>query len=340
MVINEKEAEIVRRIYREYLEGKSYQKIANGLMEDGIPTVTGNEKWWDSTITKILTNEKYYGALLQQKTITVDFLTKKRVVNKGHAARYFVEENHEPIIPKGIFDQVQNEKKRRAKMKGYKKENSHRYTSKYPFSGKLFCGKCHNIFKRRTWNSNNASRKVVWQCKTYVTKGKKTCDAKAVDEAVLQDAFVRVFNRMKEDKDNFFQTLNQNIEKVLMKKADEGGIAKIDAKMEELKQELKGLVQLQVKGMMDLEVYQEEQERIVAELEELREQKREMEKVQDTKEQYKQRVQEIIEVIKQKEGLLEQFDDGIFNALVEKIEILLPTHFVFVLKSGVRVREK
>lgn len=340
LVINENEADIVRRIYREYLEGKSYQRIANGLMADGIKTVTGNEKWWDSSITKILTNEKYYGALLQQKTITVDYLSKKRVVNQGQATKYLIEDNHEPVISKEVFEQVQKEKKQRAKMKGYKEENAHRYTSKYPFSGKLTCGCCHNIFKRRTWNSNNSSRKVVWQCKTYVTEGKAACDEKAVDESVLQEALVRVFNRMKEDKSNFIQTLNQNIEKVLMKKADEEGAGKIDAKIEELKQELKGLVQLQLKGQMDVEVYQEEQERIGKELERLHEQKREIEKVQDTKEQYKQRVQEIIEVFKQKEGLLEQFDEGIFNALVEKFEIRSPTHFVFVLKSGMRVEEQ
>lgn len=125
-----------------------------------------------------------------------------------------------------------------------------------------------------------------------------------------------------------------------MKKADELKVKKIDEKIEHLKQELKGLIQLQLKGNIDSEVYQEEQARIGAELEGLREQKKEMEKSQDCKEKYKQRVQEIIEVFKQKEGLLEQFDDGIFNALVEKIEILSPTHFVFVLKSGMRVEEE
>lgn len=251
-----------------------------------------------------------------------------------------IEDNHEPIISKEVFEQVQKEKKRRAEMKGYKEENAHRYTSKYPFSGKLICGCCNNIFKRRTWNSNNDSKKVVWQCKTYVMEGKATCDAKAVDDAVLKEAFVRVFNRMKEDKGNFIKTLNQNIEKVLMKKADEAKVQNIDEKIERLKQELKGLVQLQLKGQMDVEVYQEEQARIGTELEELREQKREMGKSQELKEQYKQRVQEIIEIFKQKEGLLEQFDDGIFNALVEKIEILSPMHFVFILKNGMRVEEK
>lgn len=124
-----------------------------------------------------------------------------------------------------------------------------------------------------------------------------------------------------------------------MKKANEKGVAIIEGKIDELKQELKGLLQLQLKGQMDVEVYQEEQTRIGAEFEGLREQKREMVKEQDTKEQYKKRVQEIIEVFKQKEGLLEQIDDGIFNALVEKIEILSPTHFVCVLKSEMRMEE-
>ncbi|WP_311764950.1 recombinase family protein [Paenibacillus agricola] len=87
LVINEKEAELVRRIYEEYLEGKSYQAIATGLMKDKIKTVTGGERWWDSSITIILTNGKYYGALLQQKTVIVEFLSHKRVKNKGQEKR-------------------------------------------------------------------------------------------------------------------------------------------------------------------------------------------------------------------------------------------------------------
>lgn len=308
-------------------------------MADGIKTATDNEQWWDSTITRILKNEKYYGALLQQKTITVDYLTKKRVKNEGQAPPYFIEENHEPIIPKEVFEQVQAEMKRRAKLKGYKEENAHRYSSKYPFSGKLVCMCCGNTLKRRIWNSNNPSRKVVWQCKTYVAEGKQGCNSKAVDDTVLTEAFVRVFNRMKEDKDQFVQTMNRNIEKVLMNNADESKIQKIDKKIEELKQEYKGLVQLKLKGEMDAEVYQEEQIRIGDRLEQLREQKHEIESNQESKEQYKKRVQEIMNVFKQKEGLLEQFDDSIFNALVEKIEILSPTHFNFVLKNGIRVGE-
>nr|WP_309559707.1 recombinase family protein [Clostridium tagluense] len=87
-------------------------KLANGLERDGIPTITGNVKWWDSTITGMITNEKYCGTLLQQKTVTVDYLSHKRVKNKGIDAQYRIEDNHEAIISKGVFERVQDEKER------------------------------------------------------------------------------------------------------------------------------------------------------------------------------------------------------------------------------------
>lgn len=178
LVINEEEAELVRRVFREYLEGKSYVAIAKGLMKDKIKTVTGGERWWDSTISGMLSNEKYCGDVLLQKTITVDFLKHKRVDNKGQAPKYHIEGNHEPIISREVFEKVQVERERRALLKGNPVGDSRqKYSNKYPFSGKVFCGSCGNIFKRRYWNSTNPSKKVVWQCKTYITEGKDACGA-------------------------------------------------------------------------------------------------------------------------------------------------------------------
>ncbi len=103
LVINPAEAEIVKRIFREYLEGASCMKIAIGLERDGICTARGNPRWHDSTVRKILENEKYMGDALLQKTCTVDFLNKKRVKNTGMQPQYYVEDDHEAIIPKEIF---------------------------------------------------------------------------------------------------------------------------------------------------------------------------------------------------------------------------------------------
>ncbi|WP_336078137.1 recombinase family protein [Paenibacillus sp. 203] len=339
LVINEKEAEIVRRIYEEYLDGKSYQAIARGLMRDHIKTVTGGDTWWDSSITLILTNEKYYGALLQQKTVTVDFLTHKRIRNKGQEQQYLIEDNHEPIVSKEIFEAVQKEKERRAKLKGSVMGESKRYSSKYALSSKVYCGCCGAIFKRRTWNSNNPSKKVVWQCKTYVNEGKAVCDAKSVDEQILHSAFVRVFNQMYENKERFIRTLKANIESILSSKVGQEPLLDIEGQMQQLKFDLKELVNLKLRNQIDETIYDEETNRLSSELNELRQQLLILEEEEDRKEKIKERVDEIIQLLNSRQDILEQFDDNLFNALVEKITILSPAHFVFTLKSGMSIDE-
>ena len=330
---------MVRRIFREYLEGKSCNAIAKGLMNDKIKTVTGNIKWWDSTIAGILENEKYYGDALLQKTITVDFLTHKRVENKGQVQKYMINENHPPIISKEIFDQVQDERERRALLKGNLVGDRHKYSSRYPFSGKVFCAHCGNIFKRRHWNSTNSSWKIVWQCKTYIMDGKEACSAKAVPESGLMDIFIQMFNNLYENRDEFIKTLTENIEKIILQKPDIEAAQALDNRIEELKNELKRLIRFQVNNGIDSEVYNEEYKSISGELEEARKKRLEHDRVNDFKDVLKQRSDEILQTIKSRESLLEEFDEEIFNALVEKIEVISPTRYIFELKNGVRFEE-
>lgn len=340
LIINEAEAEIVRRIFNEYLEGKSYNGICKSLMQDGIKTVTGNLKWWDSTISGMLENEKYYGSALLQKTITVDFLKHKRVDNKGQAEQFMIEENHPPIISKETFDAVQTEKIRRASKYSNVEGDRQKYCNKYPFSGKVFCGDCGNVYRRRQWNSNNPSMKFVWQCKTYIQKGKNACAAKAVDEEVLEDAFIRVFNQLYENRQGFIKTLTENIEKVLLQKPSDKVIEALDDKIEQLKTELKRLIRFQTNNGMDDEVYREEYKRVSGELEEHRNKRLEYDNRSILNDSLKSRIDDIIEIVNGRQEALQEFDEGIFNALVEKIEVISSTHFVFELKSGARVEDK
>jgi len=170
--------------------------------------------------------------------------------------------------------------------------------------------------------------------------GKKACPAKAVDESVLKDAFVRVFNQLYENREDFIKTLIENIEKVILHKPSDREIEALENKIEELKTELKRLIRFQTNNGMDDEVYREEYKRISDELEKLREKRAEVDKDSILKESLKGRADEIIGVIKGRQEALEEFDEGIFNALVEKIEVVSPTHFVFELKSGARVEER
>lgn len=105
--IVEKEAKIVRRIYQMFLDGYSMQKIADTLTENKIKTPSGKKKWNASTIKGILTNEKYAGSALLQKTFTEDYLTHAIRENKGERMMYYIKYSHEPIIDRNTFREVQ-----------------------------------------------------------------------------------------------------------------------------------------------------------------------------------------------------------------------------------------
>lgn len=179
LVINPKEAEIVKRIFREYLEGASCKKIANGLERDGILTSRGKTSWHDTTIRKILENEKYIGDALLQKTYTVDYLQKKRVKNTGIMPQYYIEGDHEAIIPKELFLMVQEEIVRRSEQNicfGRKKG----FSSNHAFSQIVFCADCGAEYRRIHWN-NRGKKSIVWRCRTRL-EHKDKCRARTVSE--------------------------------------------------------------------------------------------------------------------------------------------------------------
>ena len=170
LVIVPEEAAIVRRIYAEYLDGKSFKRIKQGLEADGILNGAKHEKWHDTNIRQILTNEKYIGDALLQKTYTVSVLDKKRVPNNGLVPKYYVEGSHEAIIDKDTFLRVQAELARRSSIKTGEKKRT--YSSKYALSSRVFCAHCGDIYRRIAWN-NRGYRSIVWRCVSRVEKKKE-----------------------------------------------------------------------------------------------------------------------------------------------------------------------
>lgn len=196
LIIDEEQAVVVRRIFREYLQGASLKNIADGLMVHGIPTATGNMKWRSDGIRKILTNEKYMGGALLQKTYTVDVLTKKKVANNRIVPQYYVENNHEAIIPRQLFMQVQEELQRRARLRTENGKAKRVYSSKYALSSIIYCGKCEDLFRRVAWKARGASYNK-WRCASRIEKGsKKGCDAEAISESEIQKAVMRAINKI------------------------------------------------------------------------------------------------------------------------------------------------
>ena len=205
LVIDPEQAEVVKRIYREYLEGLSMKKIAEGLEQDGILTGAGKTKWYDSTINKILQNEKYMGDALLQKTVTTDFLTKKRVRNTGTLPQYYVEDDHKTIIPKEIFMQVQAELVRRRKVHTGPNGQKRIYSGNNCFSQMVVCGECGELYRHVHWN-NHGCKSIVWRCscsRLEPSRAAMNCTSRTVKEDLLQEVTVKELIRKANSKQGY-----------------------------------------------------------------------------------------------------------------------------------------
>ncbi|MEG1651122.1 MAG: recombinase family protein, partial [Oscillospiraceae bacterium] len=185
------ESEIVKRIFDEYLAGKSLNDIRLGLMADEILTVRGKSKWSSETIKHMLSNEKYKGDALLQKTYITDCISKKAKKNNGELPQYYVENSHPAIIDKTTFDRVQEEMARRSskrKVKADTKTENGKYSSKFALTELLICGNCGAPYRRVTW-SKNGKKKVVWRCISRLDNGTKYCKTSpTLEEYKIQDA--------------------------------------------------------------------------------------------------------------------------------------------------------
>lgn len=312
LVIVPEQGETVKRIYKEYLDGKSCNKIAKGLERDGVLTGFNRKKWYESTVMKILKNEKYMGDALLQKTYTVDFLSKKRVVNKGHVPQYYVENSHPAIVSKEIYAAVQAEFARRSSMRGYSKTGKSAYTSEYPFSGKLFCQNCGSKFTRRQWGTGKYKHHV-WQCINNMQNGVKACPQKCVKERMVEQAFVRAMNKVIGSKDEFIEKLLANIEKGLSVKEYEFSLDEIDERLSELQKELMTLVRLNARTGLDAVVYSNEYAKVSTEIELFRERRQRL-KEETAKDNLRiERIKELKTFLKENDSVLERFDGELFG---------------------------
>ena len=199
LVVVPEQADLIRRIFREYLEGFSPYRIAARLEAEGAVTATGGNRWYNSTIVCILENEKYCGELLMQKYYTEDFLTHRLVKNTGQRPKYFVAEHHDPIVPKEIYYQVQGERNRRGALK--LDPSRLRYGDRLALNGRLICGKCGRTYKRYV---RSGTGKADWRCRRRAGVSKREsgawsgcrCDARNVPESEAQAAVVEAFNQL------------------------------------------------------------------------------------------------------------------------------------------------
>lgn len=212
--IDPEEAKTVRRIYRRYLDGCSLPQIQRELEADRIPTAEGIKRWSRQVLQNILTNERYIGDALLGKTYVLDCISKEVRKNNGERPQYYVENNHEAIVPREWFQRVQEEMTRRASkrkvMQRHGKTEQGKYSGKYALSELLVCGECGTPYKRCTW-ARNGKKRVVWRCVSRLEFGTKYCHhSPTLDEDRLHAAILEALNEfaqagsdVKEDMVNF-----------------------------------------------------------------------------------------------------------------------------------------
>lgn len=321
LVINPEQAETVKRIYREYLEGASCQQIARGLERDGIRTARGNTRWHDSSIRLILENEKYMGDALLQKTYTVDFLKKKRIKNNGEMPQYYVEDDHEAIIPKELFLKVQEEIARRGSQVdciGRRRG----FSSKHCFTNLMYCAECGEPFRRVHWN-NRGCKSIVWRCTSRLDK-KGECHARTIYEDILKQAFVTALNQLIGGSREYLGILQENIAEVLhMGNPDLA--ENIQAQLDDLQHKL-----------IDRASRREDYDDISQEIFRLREQKEKAMMDDVSRSDYFERIEELRDfIISQPSGITE-FDETLVKHLLKKVTVY-EDKLVFEFKSGVMV---
>lgn len=345
LVINEKEAEVVRDIFNMYLiEEKGAYTIAKILKQRGIEIKRPINKekstdWREATILDILQNVKYIGDLKQRITYTTDFLEHTKKVNEGEVDFIYVENHHEPIIDKKTFEATQKELERRSNL--YKHEKS-KYTNMHTFSGKLVCACCGASYV----GGENRKRKdgtirKTWRCYTATKYGKKHtknneeigCDNDRVNNEVLKECFTKSLQAIVSNKEEIAKDIEEYIKGAVKKSENETKIIDILAKeKEQLNKEKNKLLDLCLKEIISEEMYRAKNNELENKIKKINKEISE----QEDKKQIRDNIDEIIaNVRKVVYNILsiKKFSKSVCRELVDKVVIYNARKFDFYLKG-------
>jgi len=250
IIINKKQAKTVKKIFNMYMSGESANSIAKILTEFQFVNGRGEVKWTSASINGIITNEKYCGDALLQKRVVVDYLTHKSIRNNGHAPQYYVMNNHEPIIPREMFEVVQLYKKDRAKKGGST------YKKTYPFTGQVTCSECGRTLNRHYYNYNRPSKRVVLTCKNKY-KSNVQCNMKAIDNDTLTELTKLIIKKLDLNENQLLEHTIVGLQKHISEVPVFETIVKKRADIKILEKELKNILNLQVKDAQDSRHYEQ-----------------------------------------------------------------------------------
>jgi len=345
LVIVPEEAELVRRIFKLYLEGSSIIQITRILKADGIKTVTGKDKWQTSVIEQMLVNEKYMGDVLQQKTYTVDFLTKKRVKNNGIVPQYYIEDDHEAIIPKELFYRVQEERARRASLnksavsrKGKKQKS--KYSSKYALTEIMICKECGQPYRRQIW-SKYGQKSGVWRCENRLKNGTRNCrNSPTLKEQPLYEAIMTAINSVVENQGEFIGAFRENVIRVIGNYSTQNVLTEYDGQIEKLQTDMLALIEENVKKGSIIEDFDEQYQKIAEQISDLKQKKLELVREEKMSEKFQQRVEDMDACLNKTTCEVREFDNDLVRRLIQSIMVISDDLIEIQFKSGIVIKQR
>jgi DNA invertase Pin-like site-specific DNA recombinase len=330
------EAEIIKRIYYEYLSGKSLFEVAKSLMADGILTARGNKKWTSKGIESILKNEKYKGDALLQKTYIVDCISKKCKKNNGELPMYYVENNHPAIIDRATFDKVQEEISRRSSKpkkteKGTKTELG-KYSSKYALTELLYCGCCGKPYRRVTWTIRG-KKKIVWRCISRLDYGKKYCkESPSIEETLLHNAIAEAITQNAQSEGVQTESICEHI-RMYQQSLDTSTLIAKQKRLKELEQRIDDLANMNSEAAQNGD-FDEQFEDLFTEMYTLKDELAEIDKQQSKINQNPEALDEISTILDGLKNHPVVYDDQAVRQLIQYIKVLSKTEVEIYFKNG------
>lgn len=327
--IVEKEAEIVRRIYSEFMLGKTVGAIARNLTRDGIPTPAGKEKWKDTTVESILTNEKYKGAAILQKRFTVDYLTKRMKLNEGEVPQYYVEQSHDAIVSPEEWEAVQAEFNRRRGM-------GKNYSGRSIFTSHIVCGECGSFFGTKIWHSNSKYRTVIMQCNRKFDN-QPPCQTPHLREEDVKCRFLDAWNSLAEHRDEKIEHCRIFRDELTNTLALDAQISEVQKTMDEIVAVTRQWIEGNAKMAMDQDTYKAQYDEYVRAYDAVAEKMKKLQAERQARlEQAEALDGYLITLIKQESPCL-QFDDFLFKTAVDRITVCTDGSLLFRFKDGTEV---
>ena len=336
------EAEIVKEIFRQYLDGSSMEQIADRLNKKGLTTKGSGSPYRKIVIQRILTNEKYTGDALLQKTYITDCITKKSRKNNGELPMYLVKNHHEPIISRADFNRVQEEMARRSAKRSIAdkltKTEQGKYSAKYALSELLICGECGSHYRRVTWTAKGF-KEIKWRCINRIQYGKKKCHSSpTVDEQPLHKAIVSAINEFCEVKDDVAKALRESITKVLDPNLN-GSVQAAQQRIDELAHNIDELIKLATvpetaaTAMADIEKFSKEMKTL-----------REFIETEKAKQMTAQRgsaeLDAILKRLENEDFTMTEYDDVAVRQLIEKVTVESKNTITVTFKGGFEIRKE